>query len=91
MNEKRYSLWWGREGLVLNFPYGMFVFELTHRHYHPDTKWIDGSYTDAILNRLANEPSGIVLIATTPAFITPYGDRVPARGYQIIWKEVEQS
>lgn len=87
-----YSLWWGNSGLLPNFhSLDEFLYQMAIRQYHPATKWIDGTYTDAILNRMAKEPSGIVLVGTTPAFTTEWGKRVPARGYQIIWKESEQS
>lgn len=89
---KRYSLWWGESLLIGSRDLNDFLHELTRREYHPFAKWIiDGKFTDAILNRMAQEPSGVVLVATTPAFVTDYGDRVPARGYQIIWKESEPS
>lgn len=85
----RCDLWWGESGLIQNFNLDDFLYQLAIRNYHPDTRWIDGKLTEAILNRMGKEPSGIVLIGTTPAFTTDYGDRVPARGYQIMWRQAE--
>lgn len=87
---KTYSLWWGESYLVGSHDFDDFLYELTRRDYHKDAKWIDSKFIDAILNRMAQEPNGIVLVGTTPAFVTDYGDRVPPRGYQIIWKESKE-
>lgn len=87
--EKRFFLWWGDSCLLANFSRDGFGEELTGRQFHKDVKFIDESFVDWVVKTVDAKDCGIILIGTTPAFVTPYGERVPPRAYQIIWKSTE--
>lgn len=89
---KTYSLWWGESGLHLNCPsLQLFLEDLATRQFNLQAKFIHRPKRDVeyIRRVIQCQPCGILLIGTTPAFVSYYGHRVPARGYQIIWKEVQ--
>lgn len=86
MSEKRFWLWWGDSCLLANFSRDGFGEELSARTFHPHATFIDASNIDWIGEQVDSRDNGIVLIGTTLAFTTPYGEYVPPRAYQIIWR-----
>lgn len=88
-NTKRFWLWWGDSCLISNCDREWFGDELGRRDYNLDVRWLSLDWVDRIGERIDAQPNGIILIGTTPAFMTRYGERIPARAYQIIWKTIE--
>lgn len=84
MKETVYSLWWGNSSLLLNANEDTLTDEITYRMDELDeVKWLVDIYSIRRVYRA--KPEGVLLIGITPA---GYKEGLPARGYQIIWKEV---